>query len=87
MGAPRRESNCTSAALGAGKPSAPEVVMIRVRLSTRCGAMAAICWAIIPPMLAPSTWNCSMCNASIRPRPSLAMSVNEYGADTGKPSL
>ena len=29
--------------------------MIRVRLSIRCGAMAAMCWAIIPPMLAPNT--------------------------------
>ncbi|MNY22237.1 hypothetical protein D3C86_1558350 [compost metagenome] len=57
FGAPRRANNCTSAALGAGKPSAPEVVMIRVRLSIRCGAMAAMCWAIIPPMLAPNTWN------------------------------
>ncbi|MNI92779.1 hypothetical protein D3C73_1506230 [compost metagenome] len=61
--------------------------MIKVRLSTRCGAMAAMCWAIIPPMLAPNTWNCSTCKASIRPSASSAMSVSEYGAATGRPSL
>ena len=87
FGALRRDSNCTSAAFGAGRPSAPELVMISVRLSTRCGAMAARCWAIIPPMLAPSTWNCSICKASIKPMASSAMSVKVYGAATGRPSL
>ena len=52
--APRQQRSSDS--LGAGRPSAPELVITRVRLSRRCGAMSAMCWAIIPPMLAPSTW-------------------------------
>ena len=38
-----RASSATSASLGAGRPWAPELVITRVRLSTRCGARSARC--------------------------------------------
>ena len=47
--------NVSKAGLGAGRPWALELVINNVRLCTRCGARSATCWAIIPPMLAPST--------------------------------
>ena len=54
LGASRRASNSSNACLGAGKPWALELLINSVKLSTRCGARSARCWAIMPPMLAPS---------------------------------
>ena len=62
-------------AAAAGRWRAPEVVMISVRLLTRCGCLAAMCCAIMPPIDAPQMCACAMPSASSTPSASAAMSA------------
>ncbi len=73
--------------VGPGRRRAPLEVIISVRLLTRCGARAARCWAIIPPIDAPQTWARAMPSASSTPMLSDAMSTSVYGLLTLKPKL
>ena len=53
--------------------------MIDTSESTRSGCRAAIVWAIMPPIDAPTMWAGSMPSSSSSPSPSSAMSASRYG--------
>ena len=55
---------------------APVLDMIDTSDSTRSGCSAAIVWAIMPPIEAPTTWAASISRWSSRPAASAAMSAS-----------
>ena len=59
---------------GPGKSGAPLELIQLTSVITRSGAVQAMRWAIMPPMLTPITCARSMCKASSTPRASRAMS-------------
>ena len=74
---PRACKGCGEAA-AAGKPAAPELLISKVRLCTRCGAKSARCWAIMPPMENPSRSTCLSPFALMKVMASSAICAMEF---------
>ena len=62
---------------GHARQRCPVLDMIEASERTRSGCRAAISWAIMPPIEAPTTCARSIPSASSRPIPSSAMSASE----------